>query len=338
MPPVPEMPVAARRPSRSAVRAGILLAVGALWLAEALPAAAGALTIATFNAEFLTRPKVHVKFGHPFDLRGQDRKTWETPGYRDAKFAEATRRVARYIAEHAPADVLALTEVGDRRDVAELRDRLAEQGLDLPHVEVCDCTARRTAQHVALLSRFPLTDAVRRLPGREGYFEELDDAESEADTGISKGLAARFEAAGRTFRLYAVHFASERGGHWQDAQRIAQASILRRLTLAAINAGEHVIVAGDLNDRRGDPALRRVRGLDDIWPDLTQTGHHRYFRDDGERWTIEFRGQREQLDHILLSRSILAAAKRGGIRASTGPTPGKGVSDHRPLIVTLTFR
>ncbi len=70
MPPVPEMPVAARRPGRSAVRAGLLLAVGALWLAEALPAAAGALTIATFNAEFLTRAKVHVKFGHPFDLRG----------------------------------------------------------------------------------------------------------------------------------------------------------------------------------------------------------------------------------------------------------------------------
>jgi hypothetical protein len=29
----------------------------------------------------------------------------------------------------------------------------------------------------------------------------------------------------------------------------------------AINAGEFVIVAGDLNDGRGEPALRRIRGL-----------------------------------------------------------------------------
>ncbi len=302
------------------------------------PAGAGTLTVATFNAEFLTRPKVHLKFGYPFDLRKRDREIWDAPGYRDGKFAEATARVARYLARRVPADVLALTEVGGRRDVLELRDRLAAEGADFPHVEICDCTARRTAQHVAVFSRFPLTDAMRRLPGREGYFEELDDPESEAETGISKGLAVRLEVAGRAFRLYAVHFASERGGHWQDAQRIAQASILRRLTLAAINAGEHVIVAGDLNDRRGDPAIRRVRGLDDIWPDLVQTGHHRYFRDDGERWTVEFRGLREQLDHILLSRSIVTAAKRGGIRASTGPTPDRGVSDHRPLMVTLTFR
>ena len=314
-----------------------VLALSLLFLPSA-GAVANTLTVATFNAEFLTRPKVHLKFGHPFDLRKKDRESWDRPGYRDGKFAEATGRVARYLARHARADILALTEVGDRRDVVELRNRLAEEGLDLPHVEVCDCTARRTAQHVAVLSRFPLTDPVRRLPGREGYLEELDDPESEADTGISKGLAVRFQAAGRTFRLYAVHFASERGGHWQDAQRIAQASILRRLTLPALNAGEHVIVAGDLNDRRGDPAIRRVRGLDDIWPDLAQTGHHRYFRDAGERWTVEFRGLREQLDHILLSRSIVAAAKRGGIRASTGPTPEKGVSDHRPLVVQLSFR
>ena len=331
---MPAFRTLARPAARAALRWG-----AAAWLAVwALPAAAQSLTFATFNAEFLTRPKIHLKFGHPFDLRGEASKTWDAPGYRDGKFAAATVRVARYLARHVPADILALTEVGDRRDVEELRAALAREGVDYPHAEVCDCVAGRTAQHVAVLSRFPLTDAQRRLPGREGYYAELDDPESEADTGISKGLAVRFEAAGRAFRLFVVHFASERGGHWQDAQRIAQASILRRLTLGPLNAGEHVIVAGDLNDRRGDPAIRRVRGLDDIWPDLVQTGHHRYFRDDAERWTVMFRGLREQLDHILLSGSIVRAAKRGAILAATGPIPGEGISDHRPLTVTLTFR
>ena len=315
----------------------LLVAFPLVFVASAV-AVADTLTVATFNAGFLTRPKVHLKFGLPFDLRKDARETWDRPGYRDRQFAIATDRIARYLARHVPADILALTEVGNRRDVLELRHRLAEEGADFPHVAVCECRAGRTAQHVAVLSRFPLMDVRRSLPGREGYYGELDDPGSEADTGISKGLAVRFEAAGHAFLLYAVHFTSERGGHREDAQRIAQASILRRLTLPAINANEHVIVAGDLNDRRGDPALRRVRGLDDIWPDLVQTGHHRYFRDDGERWTYVFRGQREQIDHILLSRSIVASAKRGGISASTGPVPDKGISDHRPLMVTLTFR
>lgn len=300
--------------------------------------AANTLKIATFNAEFLTRPKVHLKFNHPFDLRGQDRKTWETPGYRDAKFAEATSRVARYIAQNVRADVLVLTEVGSEGDVEELNHELKKNKVDLPYLAVCECKSGRTAQYVAVLSRYPLQDVRRSLADREGYFAELDDAGSERDTGIGKGMRVGFAAAGRTFTLYAVHFTSERGGHAEDAQRIAQASILRRLTLPALQAGKHVIVAGDLNDRRGDPALRRVRGLDDIWPDLIQTGHHKYFRDDGERWTYEFRGQREQIDHILLSPSIAIAVKRKGIQATTGPMPDRQVSDHRPLIVTLTFR
>ena len=303
--------------------------------------AANTLKIATFNAEFLTRPKVERKFHVP----ANERERWKDPAFRDNKFAEATRLVARYIAEHARADILVLTEVGNRSDVEELRTELANNGVHFPHLEVCDCTSngitRRKhplALHVAVLSRYPLMDVQRRLSGSEGYFAEEDDPESEQHTVIGRGMEARFETAGRSFRLYAVHFTSEARGHREDMQRVAQASILRRLTLPALQAGEHVIVAGDLNDRRGDPALRRVRGLDDIWPDLIQTGHHRYFRDVSERWTYEFRGQRQQIDHILLSQSIVAAVKqRKGIRAQTGPFPGKEVSDHRPLFVTLTF-
>ena len=310
--------------------------------AASLPATAAekSFTVATFNAEWLTRPQVHRKFDFAKeDREKEDRERWKRPGYRDARFATATRRVARYIAHNVSADVLVVTEVGDKRDVGELRDRLAEEGAGYPYVEVCACTDRRLAQYVAVLSRFRLFDVRPNLPGREGYYKELDDPESEADTGISKGMRVGFEAAGRTFKLYAVHLTSEIGGHGRDTKRIAQASILRRLTLGPLKAGEHVIVAGDLNDRRGDPTLRRARGLDDIWPDLVQTGRAKYFKDDGERWTYRFKGQREQIDHILLSRSIVQAVfPRKGIRAETGPVPNRNVSDHRPLIVKLTFR
>lgn len=96
-------------------------------------------------------------------------------------------------------------------------------------------------------------------------------------------------------------------------------------------------MAGDLNDRRGQPALRRIRGFDDLWADLIQTGGVDFFDDGAEdtRWTYIFQGRRQQIDHILLSRSV-----RDAWRISTetvGPIAGLA-SDHRPLVVTLDLR
>ena len=102
-----------------------------------------------------------------------------------------------------------------------------------------------------MLSKLQLSEVLISISGRESYDRELDDPETEDDTGLSKGLFVTFQAEGKKFNLYVVHLASERKGHEQDAQRIAQASIIRRHYLPVLNAGEHVIVAGDLNDHRG---------------------------------------------------------------------------------------
>jgi endonuclease/exonuclease/phosphatase family metal-dependent hydrolase len=298
------------------------------------------LTIATFNTEFLTRPKIHVKFGFPLDLEEpSDVATWAAPGFRDQKFAEGAAAVAKVVAG-INADVMVLTEVGNQRDVQELNAAIAAQGVDYPHAEVCACTDTATRQHVAVLSKFPLTGVLRAIPGREGYFRELDDADSEDDTGISKGMVISFEFSGRTFQLYGLHLASERGGNEQDEQRIAQASIVRRHSLPAINAGAFVIVAGDLNDGRGEPALRRIQGFDDVWPDLIQTGNFSFFKntDPASRWTFEFQGERNQIDHILLAPSIREIVTSGGIRPRVPDQPDRTASDHRPFVVTLDLR
>jgi endonuclease/exonuclease/phosphatase family metal-dependent hydrolase len=317
---------------------GIVLAA----LLIGLPAASfsAELTIATFNAEFLTRPKVHVKFGFPFELeKPSDVATWSAPGFRDQKFAEGAAAVAEVVA-NINADVIVLTEVGDQRDVQELNAAIVGRGVNYPHVEVCACTDTATQQHVAVLSRFPLTGVLRAIPGREGYFRELDDADSEDDTGISKGMMVNFDFNGRNFQLYGLHLASERGGNEQDQQRIAQASIIRRHSLPAINAGAFVIITGDLNDGRNEPALRRIRGLDDIWPDLIETGDFSFFRntDPGSRWTYEFQGERNQIDHILLGPSIRDIVNSGGIRPRVPDQTNRRASDHRPFVLTLDLR
>lgn len=302
-----------------------------------IPAAvqAESLTVATFNAEFLTRPTVHMKFGEKLKLSGTAKATWSAPGYRDQKFREGVEQVASVI-KQIDADILILIEVGNHDDVSELNDALAAAGGSAyPHIAVCDCTDRYTAQHVAILSRHPLSDVMPRIEGREGYLTEADDPDTEKDTGLSKGMRATATVEGTKIHIYAVHLASERGGHEQDQQRIAQASIVRRHMLPLLQAGEHVIVAGDLNDRRGQPAIHRIRGLHDMWPDLVQTGQVKFFKkaELGSRWTYTFQGERNQIDHVLVSRDLAKRAK-----ARVLDHGNDGASDHRPLIVTLKVR
>ncbi len=300
------------------------------------------LTLATFNCEFLTRPKVHVKFGLNFTMSREPpavRAQWDAT-FRDDRFTEAAQAVAAVIAA-VDADVITLTEVGNQQDVDELVAEISNAGVVYPNVEIGISSDNTTRQNVAILSKFPLSDVITPIPGREFYITEFDDPEAEKDTGISKGMRATVSAHGRDFLVYALHFSSEGGEHNKDAQRIAQASLARRHYLPEVKDGELVIVTGDLNDRRGDPAIRRVRGLDDMHEDLIQTGATKYFEDDelDTRWTYEFEGVRNQIDHILPSFTVKAETKtRSGIQTATFEHGNDFASDHRPLIVTPNLR
>lgn len=300
------------------------------------PALAEQFIIATFNTEFLIRERVHAREGLPLNLTAAQQAEW-TPARRETAFNNAVALVAPVVAA-TNADVVILTEIGPDADVATLKARLQTLGSSYPHVAVCECSDNTTDQHVAILSRHPFTGVTKALAGREHYLTELDDEESEADTGISKGMKVELTFDGHPISIYGIHLVSERGGHEGDAQRIAQASIVRRLYLRDMEQGRHVIVAGDLNERRGDPTLVRIRGLDDIQPDLIQTGLFPFFEEAeaDERWTYEFQGERNQIDHILLSESIRAAATK--IRSRIARVADASVSDHSPVIVTINFR
>jgi hypothetical protein len=176
---------------------------------------------------------------------------------------------------------------------------------------------------------------------------------------ISKGLSVVVMMDGDPVHIYVTHLKSERGGHESDAQRIAQASIVRRHYLKDLELGQHVVVAGDLNDHWGQPTLRRIRGLDDIGEDLAQTGGPTFFkRKDKEtneefnerirqHWTYEFAGRRNQLDHILISQSIRNHCTQRNfhkrmkiefidIFETIGDTQHKA-TDHRGVKLTLEF-
>ncbi len=298
------------------------------------------LTVATFNCHFLTRPRVHIKFGLRFDMDDNSdslQAVWAQPGYRDQQFNIAAEAVADLLRQ-VDTDVLALTEVGDSTDVAELRAELDTLGAAYPFMAIAESRDTFTRQNVALLSRFPILDVHPQILGREGYLPEPDDPETEKDTGVSKGMRATISAHGQAFHVYVLHLISESRGYEQDMQRIAQASVVRRHYMADLLAGEHIIVAGDFNDDRGEPTLHRLRGFDDINPDLIQTGLTRYVHQDhwGERWTYQFQGVLRQIDHILVSRSLRDASFN--IRTHMVDHANPLASDHRPLVVTLRLR
>ena len=300
-------------------------------LAASTAVSAEELRVATFNTEFLIREKVHMREG----VSDAEAASW-TAARREQAFGDAVERVAPVVVG-LDADIVVLTEIGPAADVSSLNAALPAP---YPHVAVCECTDTATRQHVAILSRLPFDSVTPAIAGREHYFTELDDPESERDTGISKGLSATVSFSGERISIYGIHLLSERGGHEGDAQRIAQASIVRRNYLGDLAAGRHVIVAGDLNEKRGDPTLLRIRGLDDIGPDLIQTGAVEFFERGalGERWTYAFEGERNQIDHVLLSDSFREAVKRGGIDSAVVRVSDPAVSDHSPLVVTIDFR
>ena len=289
-----------------------LLAAALAALAIPVAASAEELRVATFNTEFLIRTKVHAREGLLLTLNAAQQAVW-TPQHREQAFQNAVMLVAPVVAS-LQADVVVLTEIGPLADVNTLNAALPSP---YPHVAVCQCTDSATEQNVAILSRIPFTAVRQTIPGREHFLAELDDPETEDDTGISKGLSVTLTFSGEQIALYGIHLVSERGGHEEDAQRIAQASIVRRNYLRDLAAGRH-----------------------DIEPDLMQTGLAEFFDQNalGERWTYEFEGERNQIDHILLSDSFRDVAKRGGIDASVMRVTNPAVSDHSPLVVTIDFR
>lgn len=305
------------------------------------------LRIATFNCQFLERSKVHTKFGLPFDEKlftPAQLATW-TPEHRLARLQQASLATAAVI-KRINADVIALVEVGPPADIEVLRAALQTLGVDYAHVAVCDSADTATHQHVAVFSRRAFAYVERKIPGRELYYREEDDPESEDDTGISKGLRVGLKVNDQLIHLFVTHLISERGGAESDAQRIAQASLIRRNYLPLLQRGQHVIVAGDLNEHTNQPTLRRIRGFDDIEADLLQTGAAKYFDPQklDTRWTSTYLGVREQVDHILISGSLKDATLPGGIRTETLEVTeqvadtNRPASDHRALAVTLEFR
>ena len=81
---------------------------------------------------------------------------------------------------------------------------------------------------------------------------------------------------------------------------------------------------------REAPALREIRGLNDASWDLSNAAESEYMN--GEAWTYQYRGKKEQIDHVLLSKFLFDE-----IAAASVIRIDDQASDHDSFAVDITF-
>ena len=141
------------------------------------------------------------------------------------------------------------------------------------------------------------------MPGSETNFPEerevffVDD--QERDVNPSKILGVELKIDNQPFYVLITHLISRRSSN--DAKRLAQATVVRRQAVKGMMEGKNVIVMGDMNDTPATPVINLLRGFDDIWGDFLQTANT---VEADNRYTYIYNGQKNLLDHILLSPSL----------------------------------
>lgn len=117
-----------------------------------------------------------------------------------------------------------------------------------------------------------------------------------------------------------------------ETQRNQQAETVNRFVseLLAINPEANVVVMGDLNDFYWSNPLKKLEG--------NQLTNLIYSLDEAERYTYNFEGNSQTLDHILLSQSLVDKSTHFQvIHLNTAVLPDDRVSDHDPLVAVLDF-
>lgn len=244
------------------------------------------------------------------------------------KSAESLAAVATTLTAIAP-DILGLTEIGSRADLADLQRRLKQNGLNLPHRTWVDGADQQ--RHVALLSRFPLTKARHETRA----------------TILAGGLPRRIQRGildstvkirpDFELRVLGVHFKSRRiVPDFDQAEFRRGESLLLRRRVEQILQDEPstpLLVFGDFNDTKNSPVVTGVLGrpgADDALTALPLADRQ------GDQWTYHWAETDEysRVDFVMVNRALRPLVRRGGTHIHRAKR-WREASDHRPLVVTL---
>ncbi|WP_017317613.1 endonuclease [Mastigocladopsis repens] len=178
-------------------------------------------------------------------------------------------------------------------------------------------------------------DAVAIRQGADGADLSLNpgriDPTNNAFDDSRKPLAAEFLFNDQEFFVIANHFVSKRGGPPDDAKRENQAEIVNQFVgqLLQVDPDANVIVLGDLNDLPDSLTLKTLKG--NVLENLTES------LPAGDRYTYNFQGNRQLIDHLLVSKnlSVVAQPEIDIVHVNVGFS--RSVSDHDPIVAAFTL-
>ncbi|MDD5373957.1 MAG: endonuclease/exonuclease/phosphatase family protein [Sulfurimonas sp.] len=315
------------------------------------------LTIASYNVENL------------FDLDKSGTEYEEyipngTSDWNQRNYKIKLENIARVIKE-IDADIIALQEVESLQALIDLRFTLKQNGLYYQYYSIAD--KKNTTVKVALLSKIPFV-----------YSKELSVTQTDEQRNI---LETKFKIDDKDFYLFINHWKSKSG---PESKRIISAKTLMK-RVDEIGFDKNIILLGDFNsDYEEHLKFARKRNLNDtdgktginhILGTINQqnkASHINFAKDSfynlwydtepEKRYTYIFKGEKEAMDNILISQSLLNSKeisyinrsitnfdkeylfKKNNINrweishARVKKHKGKGYSDHLPVVAKFSVK
>ena len=226
-------------------------------------------------------------------------------------------------------DFLGLMELGDPRQLDDLKKRLKSAGLDFPHSEYLE--GSDSTRHLALLSRYPIIE--RHSRGDVPLW--VNGMALHSPRGI---LDVTVEPSpGYRLRILCVHLKAklEVAEYDEGELRLAEAREVRRYVRDILRDDQQtrLILMGDFNDTKNEKALWEIKGKPD-WPDslipVSLADDH------GEFWTEYWAAADiySRIDYVLVTKKLepeIDAAQSGIAR----PSYWNQASDHCPVTIAL---
>lgn len=234
----------------------------------------------------------------------------------------------KVIAELKP-DILGVSEMGGKTELADLQSRLAKVGVDLPHTEWVQGVDKD--RHVALLSRFPIIErnSVTDIPiAINGQAEAMQRGILDATVQVKENFPLRLVGAHLKSRRIVPEFD-------QAALRALESLELRKHIDAILkNQPEtKLLVYGDFNDTKNEPPIKTLLSKKSGPATLEMIELSDEF---GEKWTHYWKTADEysRIDYMFASKALLPHLL---VDKSFIPRIPNllDASDHRPLVLKI---
>jgi endonuclease/exonuclease/phosphatase family metal-dependent hydrolase len=244
-----------------------------------------------------------------------------------AKPVESAKAVAATLARLKP-DIVGLSEIGSRKDLANLQRRLKQLGIDLPHRTWVDGADRE--RHLALLSRFPLRAAHDTKSGfvLGGLPYRVQRGFLDCTIAICPGFELRVLGAHLKSRRIVPEF--------DQAEFRRNESLILRAKIDGILRGKPdslLLLFGDLNDNKNSPAVAGVAGRRG---GATSLEILELADKVGDQWTYHWSESDEysRVDYVMASKALLPLLRKKKSMVYRA-AQWEEASDHRPLVVKI---